>query len=99
MIVAGLTGWAILTNEALRERLATWAGATRARISALRSNRDDRFDIEDDAPLAFTAAETAPMQAGPFTDVSADAATDYPDGLGSNNSDGIPAPDMTTSPT
>jgi hypothetical protein len=96
LIVASLTGWAILTNKELRQRLVTGTSAIRARISALRSNRD-RPDIDPDAPIAFSAAETAPMEAGPFTDPTADHATDYPDGLGSNNSDGTPLPDETAS--
>ena len=87
LIVAGLAGWAFLSNEALRARLARWAGVIRERISAVRSDRYDRLEIDRDHPIAFPAAETAPIDA-----------TGYPAGLGSNNGDGIPAFEETGSP-
>ena len=88
LIVAGLAGWAILSNEALRARLARGVSAIRERISAVRSNRYDRLEIDGDDPIAFPAAETAPIDA-----------TGYPAGLGSNNGDGIPALEESGRPT
>ena len=99
LIVAGLAGWAILSNEALRARLASGAGAIRERISAVRSNRYDRLDIDRDDPIAFPAAETAPIEAAPYTDSATIDATGYPAGLGSNNGDGTPAFEETGSRT
>ena len=98
LIVAGLAGWAILSNEALRARLARGASAIRERISAVRSNRYDRLEIDRDDPIAFNAAQTAPIEASPYTDSTTIGATGYPAGLGSNNSDGIPAVEETGSP-
>ena len=87
LIVAGVATWAIMSNEALRARLASAAGAIRERISAVRSNWYDGHEINRDDPIAFPAAETAPI-----------GATGYPDGLGSNNIHGIPALEETGNP-
>jgi hypothetical protein len=98
LIVAGLVGWTILSNGALRARLARGVGAIRERISAVRSNRHDRHEIDRDHPIAFSAVETAPIDASPFADSTTIEATGYPAGLGSNNGDGIPAFEETGSP-
>jgi len=98
VIVAGLAGWAILSNKALRSRLARGAGAIGARILAVRSNRYIRADIDRAGPIAFAAAETAPIEGAPFTEKTTIDATGYPAGLGSNNSDGIPIFEETGSP-
>lgn len=98
LIIAGLAGWAILSNEALRARLARRAGAIRERISAVRSKRYDRLEIDRDNPIAFPAAETAPIEPSPLTDSPTIDATGYPAGLGSNNGDGTPAFEETGSP-
>lgn len=99
LIVAGLAGWAILSNEALRTRLASAVGAIRERISAVRSTWYDRHEIDRDDPIAFPAAETAPIEASPYPESTTIDATDYPAGLGSNNGDAIPALEETGSPT
>jgi hypothetical protein len=98
LIVAGLAGWAILSNEALRARLASGAGAIRERISAVRSKRYDQLEIDRAHPIAFNAAETAPIEAGQYTDNTTIDATGYPAGLGSNNGDGAPAFEETGNP-
>ena len=98
LIVAGLAGWAILSNEALRARLASGAGAIRERISMVRSNWYDRLEINGDDPIAFPAAETAPIEVSPYTDSTTIEATGYPAGLGSNNGDEIPAFEESGSP-
>jgi hypothetical protein len=98
LIVAGLAGWAILSNEALRARLASGAGAIRERISAVRSKRYDQLEIDRAHPIAFNAAETAPIETAQYTDSTTIDATGYPAGLGSNNGDGAPAFEETGNP-
>ncbi len=89
LIVAGLAAWAILTNETVRARLASAANVVRERIATMRSTDDDRLEIDSD-PIAFDAAQTAPIDPPPYSETTVDA-TGYPEGLGSNNGDGIPA--------
>jgi hypothetical protein len=92
LIVAGLATAAILSNETVRARIAGAFEALRVRASAMRSTDYDELDIDQDDPIAFDAAETAPIEASPFSDGSTVDATGYPDGLGSNgHEDGIPA--------
>jgi hypothetical protein len=99
LIVVGLAGWAILTSETRRTRLARWAHTIGEQISAVRSDRHGRNEIARDDPVAFDAAQTAPMQASPYAASTTNHTTDYPEGLGSNNGDGIPAVEETDSPT
>jgi hypothetical protein len=99
LLIAGLAGWAILHNEALRARLAGATGAIRTRISAVRSNRPDRLEMDRDDALALTAAETAPIETSPSTDSTTIDATGHPAGLGSRTGDGVPAFEDTGSPT
>jgi len=84
LVLAGLTGWAILRNPSINARLARTVSAFRARISAERTKWSDRRAIDRSHPIAFDAAETAPIQASPYADDTS-AVTDYPAGLGSNN--------------
>lgn len=92
LIVAGFATWAILTNETVRGRLASGASAVRERLASMRADADDGLDIDVDGPIAFNAAETAPMEVPPYIDGSTDAAgTDYPEGLGIDRDNGIPA--------
>ena len=91
LIVAGLAAWAIFTNEAVRARIASGATAVRERIAAMRSNDSDWLDTEQDEPIAFNAAETKPIEEPPYSDSTTVQGSSYPDGLGSNNGDGIPA--------
>jgi len=97
LIVAGLAGWVILTSETLRTRLARWAHAIREQISAMRSDPHGRNEIGRDDPIAFDAAQTAPIQTSPYAASTTIHTTDYPPGLGSNNGDGIPAVEETGS--
>lgn len=95
LIVVGLTGWAILSNQAVRARLASGVNALRERISAVGSGADDRLEIDQEDAIAFDAAETAPIETAPYSEGSlGDSAepTPYPDGLGNGHSgDEIPA--------
>jgi hypothetical protein len=98
LIVAGLASWAILSNEALRARLAGRVQAVRDRITEMRSSRFDALEIDAEEPIAFASAETAPIEPAPFSEGSTIDATGYPAGLGSNNGDGMPALEETTNP-
>jgi hypothetical protein len=89
LIVAGLATWAILTNEMVRSRLAVAADSVRTRLEAMRAG-DDELEVDRD-PIAFDAAQTQPIEPAPYADTASVDATGYPDGLGSNNGDGIPA--------
>jgi hypothetical protein len=96
VIVVGLAGWAIMSSQTLRSRLSSGASAVRERLSAMAPS-DDRLDIDRDDTIAFDAAETAPIEPGPYADASTGdgmAGTSYPDGLGNGNGHGhdeIPA--------
>jgi hypothetical protein len=91
LIIAGLATWAILTNEALRARIAKAGNALRERISAMRSDDAEWLDMDRDEPMAFEAAETKPIEAPAFGETTKVASSGYPEGLGSNNGDAIPA--------
>ena len=94
LILAGLATAAILSNETIRAKIAGGVEAMRERIAAMRSTDYDELDIDQDEPIAFDAAATAPItETSPYSEGStADATADYPSGLGSNgHEDGIPA--------
>jgi hypothetical protein len=82
LIVAGLASWAILSNRAVRERLATGATAVRERIQLMLPAGDDSLDVEMDDPIAFNVAETSPIEPGPYSDATPGETAPYPDGLG-----------------
>ena len=92
LIVAGMAGWAILSSQQLRNRLAGLARSVRERISSMRSSEWDQGD-----PIAFPAAETKPIQPEPWDRRENADAPDYPEGLGSNNDD-RPTPKQNASP-
>ena len=81
-IIVGLTAWALSRSTAVRERLDSAARTARERMDEMREDR------EFEEAVAFTAAETAPIDDGAFGDVASaldDAgvtANDYPEGLG-----------------
>jgi hypothetical protein len=80
-IVAGLASWALLSNPTARERIGRSARGLRQRIDA-RQMPTDILEIDADDPIAFTAAETAPIVSAAYDDGSGPAETGYPDGLG-----------------
>ena len=92
LILAGMVTAAILSNETIRTRIAAGIEALRERLAAMRST-DNELDVDQDEPIAFDAASTAPIETSPFSEGStAEASADYPSGLGSNgHEDGIPA--------
>jgi hypothetical protein len=96
-IIAGLTAWALTHKSAVRDRLEQTAQMARERINVMRGGLD-----ESDDAVAFTAAETMPIEPGAYDDIAGaldDAgitAKDYPEGLGASGDmagaeDGIPA--------
>jgi hypothetical protein len=91
LIVAGLATWAVLTNETLRARIASGVNALRERISAMRSGDTDWLEMDRDEPMAFDAAETKAIETPAYGEATTVDATGYPEGLGSNNGDSIPA--------
>jgi hypothetical protein len=87
IIVVGLAGWAIMSSQTLRSRLASGASAVRERLASMAPTGDDQLEIDGD-PIAFDAAETAPIEPGPYADASTSAGsepTPYPDGLGNGH--------------
>jgi hypothetical protein len=90
LIVAGVATAAVLSNQALRDRIANAIEAVRARIAAMR--QDDLLEIDVDDPVAFTAADTAPIEDPlPYADGTTADVTGYPDGFGADaNVNGAP---------
>jgi hypothetical protein len=82
-VIAGLTAWALMHSTAVRDRLDRAARSARERMDEMREDEELELD-----PVAFTAAETHPIEDGAFADVAGaldDAgvnANDYPEGLG-----------------
>jgi len=90
LVVVGLTGLVILRSDALRARLARGASLIRERISAVRGNRAERLGIDRGDPIAFPAAQTAPIESAPLRDNPTIDPTEYPAGLGSTSVDRDP---------
>lgn len=98
-VVASLTGWVVLSNAAFRARLAQGAGVIRERISALWSGGSGALEVDRNEPVAFPAAETAPIESTSLRDDSPGNGAAYPPGLGSNNGDGILATSTVSRPS
>jgi len=92
LIIAGVATAAVLSNETVRAKIAGAFDALRERVAAMRSTGYEDLDIDRDDPIAFDAAETAPItETSPYSDDPLETAP-YPSGLGSNgHEDGIPA--------
>ncbi len=99
LVIAGLAGWAVLSQDALRVRLTRGAQAFQERISAIRSDVQRRSEGVSGRPIAFSAAQTAPIEISPFADGPTVEATGYPAGLGSTSSDGPLSMAESSSPT
>ena len=69
------------------------------RVMAMRPPDDDILEIDVDDPVAFDAAETAAIEPPPYTETTSFDATSYPDGLGADNGDRIPAFEETGRPS
>lgn len=91
IIVAAFGAWALLRRPEVRRRIDEAAHRARERFDELRA-RDSGLEVDADEPVAFTAAETAPIQAEGFASAPDDGGagttrSDYPAGLGANASD------------
>jgi hypothetical protein len=75
MLVAGLTGWVVLSNRTVRARLASWAEPIRERISALRSVTFNRARTDQQVLLAADSVAMEPAPFAPFADDATLAAT------------------------
>jgi len=84
LIIAGVATAAVLSNRSLRDRLAAAVDALRTRLMAMRQGTDEGLEIDVDEPVAFQAAETAPIDPMPYADGTTAEVTGYPDGLGAD---------------
>ena len=98
LIVAGAVV-AALSNEGIRARLAKAVSGVRDRLMTMRDGDDEILEIDVDDPIAFDAAETAAIEPPPFTETTSFEATAYPDGLGAENGDRLPAFEESTRPS
>ncbi len=69
LIVAGLAGWAVLSNAALRERISKAVDGLRQRADSMRSGSVDELEVNADLVVAFPAAEVKPIEASLYADV------------------------------
>ena len=95
LFAAAAVGWVVLSNAALRARLVSGAGAVRRQAAELRSNVARSLAARREDAVAFPASPTAPAVDTAFGDGTGDA-TDYPEGLGSNNGHGSVADEEIT---
>ena len=96
LIVAGLAGWAVLSNAALRERISKAVQGLRQRVDSMHLGSVDELEVDADLVVAFPAAETKPTEGSLYADAvtgsnGSNGSAGYPDGLGAVDSDGIPA--------
>jgi hypothetical protein len=84
LVAAGLVGWIVLSQEAIRTRLAGGSRALREQVAAVRLGIARGHQAGHDEAVAFTASETAPIVPSAL-DVAPTHEHDYPTGLGSNN--------------
>ena len=99
LIVAGLAGWAVLSNAALRERISKTVEGLRQRVDSMRSGSVEGLEVDADRPVAFPAAEVKPTEGSQYADAftgsngsnGSNGSAGYPDGLGAGDGDRIPA--------
>jgi hypothetical protein len=84
LIIAGVATAVVLSNRALRDRLAAAVDALRTRLMAMRQGADEGLEIDVDEPVAFQAAETTPIDPPTYADATTAEVTGYPDGLGAD---------------
>jgi hypothetical protein len=110
-IIAGLTAWALMHSTTFRDRLDRAARTARLRMDEMRESHDD---MDETDAVAFTAAETMPIDESYLENGKADVAgaldaadataNDYPEGFGATTDlmgaaeDGTPAFEATRSP-
>lgn len=98
LVVAGVVV-AALSNEGIRTRLANAVNGLRDRVTSMRPPADDILEIDVDDPIAFAAAETAAIEPPPFAETTSFDATGYPEGLGADNGDRMPAFEESAKPS
>ena len=99
LIVAGLAGWAVLSNAALRERISKAVDGLRQRADSMRSGSVDELEVDADLVVAFPSAEVKSIEGSLYADVvsgtaganGANGTAGYPDGLGAGGTDRLPA--------
>lgn len=89
----------VLSNEGVRARLARIASGLRERLMTMRDTSEEHLEIDVDDPIAFESAETAAIEPPPFTETTSFEATGYPEGLGADNGDRMPAFEETGRPS
>jgi len=95
LLAAAAAGWVIMTNTALRTRIADGARAVRRQAAELGSTISRSFAAQREDAVAFPASPTASLESAAYGDGTGDA-TDYPEGLGSNNGHGTLADEEIT---
>jgi hypothetical protein len=106
-VIAGLTAWALMHSTTFRDRLDRAARTARVRMDEMREARETHDDMDEMDTVAFTAAETMPIDDSFLENGKADVAgaldaadataNDYPEGLGATTDlmgaaeDGTPA--------
>jgi hypothetical protein len=95
LFAVAAAGWVVLTNTGLRTRLASGARAVGRQAAELRSNVSRSLAARREDAVAFPASPTAPAESTAYGDGTGDA-TDYPEGLGSNNGHGTLADEEIT---
>lgn len=86
--VAGIVGFMVMTNDAVRARLMSAVDTIRDRIDTMRSGGgNDTTDFDADESVAFPAAELAPISAAPYTNGAPVDTAGYSAGLGSDTND------------
>ena len=68
LIVAGLAGWAVLGNAALRERISKVVDGLRQRVDSMRSGSVDELEVDADLVVAFPAAEVKSIEGSLYAD-------------------------------
>ena len=76
-IVVAVAGWTAMNSAAVRDRLSQAKSWISERVADMRSG-------EYEEPVAFTAAETKPIEDSIDTVVSDPMSPDYPDGFGAS---------------
>lgn len=75
-VLVAVAGWTVMNSAAIRERLSRAKAWISDQVGAMQAE-----DIDQD-PVAFTAAETKPLQEPIHAPVSDSTTADYPEGLG-----------------
>ncbi len=81
---AATAGWLLWSQEAVRSQVQRWVRSASSRLANMRSGQARSTMTEQESPVAFTAADTAPIVADVYLDRALDP-SEYPVGLGAHN--------------